>query len=134
MPRDVIKVSTLAGGASLKERIMYCKTCDCIVGPQKRHEHENHDILMHPTQKPFAVSDKLIKAAKPKNSEFITLVPFAGSGAECLATLKNGGNFIAYEINPDYCLLASKILSAEIEEPETISYNINNADGYFIFG
>jgi DNA modification methylase len=61
-------------------------------------------------------------------------VPFAGSGAECLATLKNGGNFIAYEINPDYCLLASKILSAEIEEPETISYNINDADVYFIFG
>lgn len=66
LPRDVIKVSTLAGGASLKERIMYCKTCDCIIAPQKRHQHETCNILMHATQKPYAVTDKLIKAAKPK--------------------------------------------------------------------
>lgn len=134
LPRDVIKVSTLAGGASLKERIMYCKTCDCIIAPQKRHQHETCDILMHPTQKPYAVTDKLIKAAKPKMQKFTTLIPFAGSGSECLATIKNGGNFIAFEINPDYCMLAEKMLANKLQEPETISYNTQDTEGYFMFG
>jgi DNA modification methylase len=96
---------------------------------QKRHKHQSHDILMHPTQKPFAVSDKLIKAAKPKDSEFTMLVSFAGSSCECLATIKNGGNFIAFEINSDYRMLAEKILDIEIKETETT----NDADGYFAF-
>ncbi|MDR3196085.1 MAG: site-specific DNA-methyltransferase [Endomicrobium sp.] len=134
LPRDVIKVSTLAGGASLKERIMYCKTCKCVVEPQKRHRHENCDIVMHPTQKPYAVTDKLIKAAKPKTQKFTALIPFAGSGSECLATIKNGGNFIAFEINPDYCTLAKKMLANELQEPETTSYDTQDLEGYFVFG
>ncbi len=115
LPRDVIKVSTLAGGASLKERIMYCKTCDCLIEPNKRGEHEMHDILIHPTQKPFAISDKLIKASKPEGGDFTVLMPFAGSGSECLATVQNGGKFIAFEINPDYRMLAEKILATETD-------------------
>ena len=110
LPRDVFPISTLAGGASLKERIMYCKTCDCLVHPKERKKHDAHNVIIHPTQKPQALTEKLIKSCKPKG-EFRVLVPFCGSGSECLETLKNGGDFISYEINRDYIKLANENLN-----------------------
>ena len=107
LPRDVLAISTLAGGASLKERIMFCKDCNCIIDPHKRKEHDNHDIIMHPTQKPIDLTDKLIKSCRPQK-KYNVLIPFCGSGSECIATLHNNGNYIAYEINPEYVLLAEK--------------------------
>ncbi len=107
LPRDVIQVSTLAGGASLKERIIYCKNCNQIIDPKDRKKHIGHNLIIHPTQKPLALTDKLIKSCRPKG-DFKVLVPFCGSGSECISVLKNGGTFIAYEINPEYVLLAQK--------------------------
>ena len=77
LPRDVIKISTLAGGAGKKERVN------------------------HPTQKPLALCEKLIKASKNKDSTLL-VVPFAGSGSECVAAKKENINFIGFEINQDY--------------------------------
>jgi len=113
LPRDVIKVSTLAGGASLKERIIYCKTCDIIVDAKERQVHNEHNLIIHPTQKPQEVTDKLIKAARPENEDFTVLVPFCGSGSECVSVIKNGGNYIAFEINPDFCMLAERNIAYE---------------------
>ena len=107
LPRDVIKVSTLAGGRSLQERIMFCKTCGKIVDPKERKAHLKHDLIIHPTQKPLELTDKLIKSCKP-DGDFIVLIPFCGSGSECISTMRNNGTFIAYEINPDYVLLAKE--------------------------
>ncbi|MCL1888971.1 MAG: site-specific DNA-methyltransferase [Desulfovibrionaceae bacterium] len=107
LPRDVISQSTLAGGASLKERIIYCKDCECIVAPTKRKLHDNHNIIVHPTQKPIELTNRLIKSCKPQMS-YNVLIPFCGSGSECISVLQNKGNYIAYEINPDYILLAEK--------------------------
>jgi site-specific DNA-methyltransferase (adenine-specific) len=121
LPRDVIKVSTLAGGASLRERIIYCKTCEKMVDPKKRRQHKNHNVLRHPAQKPYKVTDKLIRAAMPKNNDFTVLVLFAGSGSECVSVIKNGGKFIGFEINPDYCILAEKII--EYKQKFTESYS-----------
>lgn len=77
LPRDVIKISALAGGAGKKERVN------------------------HPTQKPLALCEKLIKAAK-KDENTLLVVPFAGSGSECVAAKKENINFIGFEINQDY--------------------------------
>ncbi|KAA6205246.1 MAG: site-specific DNA-methyltransferase [Candidatus Tokpelaia sp.] len=107
LPRDVLAVPTLAGGAALKERILYCKTCGAIIAPTKRREHDRHDVLIHPTQKPLSLTERLIKSCKPAG-EYTVLIPFCGSGSECIAALQNGGSYIAYEINPDYVLLAKK--------------------------
>lgn len=109
LPRDVIKIPTLAGGAALKERIMFCKTCGRIIGPKDRKLHIAHDLIIHPTQKPQELTEKLIKSCKPKG-DFVVLIPFCGSGSECVSVLKNGGTYIAYEINPDYVLLATENL------------------------
>jgi site-specific DNA-methyltransferase (adenine-specific) len=115
LPRDVIKVSTLAGGASLKERIIYCENCKTIIDAKQRSKHKNHTLLIHPTQKPYEVSDKLIKAARPDQDSFNVLIPFSGSGSECISTIRNGGHFIGFEINPKYCLLAEKAIMHELE-------------------
>ena len=89
LPRDVIKISALAGGAGKKERVN------------------------HPTQKPLELCEKLIKASKNKeDQETLLVVPFAGSGSECVAAKKENINFIGFEINEEYVNLCNERLSA----------------------
>ncbi|MDR0454794.1 MAG: site-specific DNA-methyltransferase [Deferribacteraceae bacterium] len=107
LPRDVISQSTLAGGAALKERIIYCKDCERIVEPAKRKKHDGHELIIHPTQKPLELTNKLINSCKPFG-DYNVLIPFCGSGSECISVINNVGNYIAYEINSDYVLLAEK--------------------------
>ena len=87
LPRDVIKVPALAGGAGKKERVD------------------------HPTQKPLTLCDTLIKASLNKIGETLLVVPFVGSGSECVSAKKNKVNFIGFEINDDYIQIANNRLS-----------------------
>jgi len=87
LPRDVIKVPALAGGAGKKERVD------------------------HPTQKPLNLCDTLIKASLNKNSQTLLVVPFVGSGSECVSAKKNNINFIGFEINSDYITIANQRLT-----------------------
>ena len=86
LPRDVIKISALAGGAGKKERVN------------------------HPTQKPLELCIKLIKASKTDDNTML-VVPFAGSGSECVAAKKENINFIGFEINPDYVEVCNQRLA-----------------------
>jgi site-specific DNA-methyltransferase (adenine-specific) len=86
LPRDVIKVAALAGGAGKKERVN------------------------HPTQKPLALCDTLIKAALNEGSPTLIVVPFAGSGSECVSAQKNNADFIGFEINSEYIAIANRRL------------------------
>ena len=109
LPRDVIKTPALAGGAGMSERWFLCKTCDDVFHPRELKKHENHEILKHPTQKPLEISRKLISSAMPRK-EGVVLVPFVGSGSECVAAKKLGQSYIGFEINPDYIRIAEKFL------------------------
>ena len=113
LPRDVIKAPALAGGAGYAERWFYCKTCRRLVSPHARAAHETHDIIKHPTQKPAQLTQKLIAAVAGQNPA--VLIPFAGSGAECVTAMKMGADFYASEINPDYVLLANSWLESAVE-------------------
>lgn len=95
LPRDVIKIPALAGGAGKKERVN------------------------HPTQKPIALCDILIKAAKNKENSTLLIVPFVGSGSECVSAKKNHVNFIGFEINNDYIQIANERLYENITEDKT---------------
>jgi len=106
LPRDVIKVAALAGGAGAKERVFYCKTCDALkVGTKQRNpcRDEEHDLTVHDTQKPMELSVKLLESCK--QDEGLVFVPFAGTGSECLAALQLGLPFIAADLNEDYVQL-----------------------------
>lgn len=92
LPRDVIKIPALAGGSG-KERVN------------------------HPTQKPLLLCDKLIKSCKQK--EGYVLVPFAGSGSECLAAKNNHLSYIGIEINPEYITLIHERLEQTNPDHQT---------------
>ena len=109
LPRDVIKIAALAGGAGINERWFLCKTCNNVFAPQELKKHRNHNIIKHPTQKPLELSERLIKSAMPQKNG-VVLVPFIGSGSECVAAKKLGQSFIGFEINPDYIKIANKFL------------------------
>jgi len=86
LPRDVIKVPALAGGAGKKERVD------------------------HPTQKPLQLCDTLIKATLNVGAKTLVVVPFAGSGSECVSAKNNGADYIGFEINSDYVNIANERL------------------------
>ena len=87
LPRDVIKIPTLAGGSGKNERVD------------------------HPTQKPLELCEKLIKASINKNEHTFVVVPFAGSGSECVAAKKYANvSFIGFELNTDYIDICKKRL------------------------
>lgn len=87
MPRDVIKVPALAGGAGKKERVD------------------------HPTQKPLELCRTLLKASQKEGCK--VLIPFAGSGSECVAARDLGLDWTAFEINPEYIKLVQQRLEPE---------------------
>jgi len=110
LPRDVIKVPALAGGAGMIERWFLCKTCGDVFEPQKLKDHLKHEVIKHPTQKPVELTQKLIKSAMPKKNG-IVLVPFVGSGSECVVAKELGLSYLGFELNPDYVKIAEKWLA-----------------------
>ena len=85
LPRDVIKIPALAGGAGVKERVN------------------------HPTQKPLALCEKLLRSCKQDDG--YVLIPFAGSGSECVAAQHLGLPFVAMELNEEYIALIQERLN-----------------------
>jgi DNA modification methylase len=62
----------------------------------------------HPTQKPLALSRRLVEHFS--NVGDLVVVPFVGSGSECVAAVETGRNFVGAEINPAYVAIAEKRL------------------------
>ncbi len=87
LPRDVIKIPALAGGAGMNERVD------------------------HPTQKPLLLCEKLLRSCMQANTEGYVLIPFAGSGSECVAAKKLGLPYVGIELNPDYIKLIQERLA-----------------------
>ena len=115
LPRDVLQISALAGGAGYVERWFYCKNCKKLCEPKTLEAHREHDIIKHPTQKPFALTRRLIDSVidTRQSNKGLVMIPFAGSGAECVVAREMGVDFIASEINPDYVLLGQAWLVHE---------------------
>ncbi len=96
LPRDVIKIPALAGGAGAKERVD------------------------HPTQKPLALCERLLKSCSQGPDAGLVLVPFAGSGSECVAAKQLGLPYVGIELNEDYVALCTERL-AKISLTERVS-------------
>lgn len=106
LPRDVIKVPALAGGAGAAERWFMCRSCgDAVCPPSELSEHQNCDIMKHPTQKPEELTRRLI-LSRLVGGKGRVLIPFAGSGSECLVASQMGVEWLGVEINPEYVKFA----------------------------
>ena len=65
----------------------------------------------HPSQKPLALSERLVRHFAPPGGHVV--IPFAGSGSECVAAARHGRTFAATEINPRFRALTERRLRAE---------------------
>jgi site-specific DNA-methyltransferase (adenine-specific)/adenine-specific DNA-methyltransferase len=72
-----------------------------LAGRRFRDEKVNH-----PTQKPLSISKRIVNHFS--NPGELVLVPFAGSGSECLAARMCGRVFLGFELNPDYVEIANR--------------------------
>lgn len=75
-----------------------------LAGRRFRDEKVNH-----PTQKPMSISNRIVQHFSNKGD--LVLVPFAGSGSECLAAKINERSFIGFELNQDYIDIANNRLT-----------------------
>ena len=112
LPRDVLKVPALAGGAGYRERWFLCRDCgNRLFPPSALREHDGHDILKHPTQKPMALTRRLLQSCIDEAGGSV-LIPFAGSGSECVVAQSLGIHFWASELNEEYVNFARQWLAA----------------------
>ena len=58
----------------------------------------------HPTQKPLSISRRIVKHFSNPGDD--VLVPFVGSGSECVAAAMEGRGHIGFELNDDYIATA----------------------------
>lgn len=68
----------------------------------------------HPTQKPLALSRRLVEHFS--NPRDMVLVPFVGSGSECVAAIQCNRRFIGAELNAEYVEIAESRLDAADRE------------------
>lgn len=85
-------------------------SCKCEVKKEISPSFKNN----HPTVKPIALMEYLVKMVTPKGG--IVLEPFAGSGTTCVACVKNGFNFIGFEKEPEYVQIAEARLNKSVEQ------------------
>lgn len=65
----------------------------------------------HPTQKPVRIIKRMIELTT--DSDDLVLVPFCGSGTECVAAKMLKRDYVTFEINEEYIDLATKRLNDE---------------------
>ena len=111
LPRDVIKIPALAGGAGSVERWFLCRNCgNKLFPPFELSNHAEHDVLKHPTQKPMKLTKRLI-LSRINGQKGKILIPFAGSGSECVVAKQLGVEFLGIELNPEYVAFAKQWLA-----------------------
>jgi site-specific DNA-methyltransferase (adenine-specific) len=81
-----------------------------LAGPRFRDEK-----VKHPTQKPLSISNRVVRHFS--NSGDLVVVPFAGSGSECVAAKSAGRRFIGFDVNPFYVELATARVAAATWTP-----------------
>lgn len=80
---------------------------------QKTHHSVwNYEIAKkndHLTPKPILLIENILKHSSNKGD--VVLIPFVGSGNDCIACQNLGRRYIGFEINPKYCEIAKQRLS-----------------------
>ncbi|MGP6191604.1 MAG: DNA-methyltransferase [Vulcanimicrobiaceae bacterium] len=65
--------------------------------------------VKHPTQKPLTISRRIVRHFSREGDT--VLVPFVGSGSECVAAVLEGRQYLGFELNPEYVRIAEERIS-----------------------
>jgi site-specific DNA-methyltransferase (adenine-specific) len=87
----------------------------------KMHNKVQERINFHPTVKPVALMQYLVRMITPPNG--IVLDPFNGSGTTGVACKVEGFNYLGIELDAEYCKISEARIEGwkeEIQMPETI--------------
>lgn len=76
----------------------------------------------HPTQKPLSISQRIIEHFS--NPGDLVLVPFAGSGSECVAAAMAGRHFVGFELNPTYIAIAEARIADSRQTAEQLTLKL----------
>ncbi len=71
---------------------------------------------LHPTQKPVALFEYLIKTYTNENE--LVLDNCIGSGTTAIACINTNRNFIGFEISKEYCNIANERIRKALAEKE----------------
>lgn len=72
--------------------------------------------VAHPTQKPLSITNRIVNHFSQPNE--LVVVPFAGSGTECVSAASNGRRYWGCELNPEFVTLAERRI-ADLAPEET---------------
>ena len=81
-------------------------TCQCEIPEEQSVVSNSSNQNNHPTVKPIALMEYLIKMITPKGG--VCLDPFMGSGSTGVACKKNGFDFIGIEMEEEYMKIAEE--------------------------
>lgn len=110
---DLLGAACPCGGGTYQETSIMDDingTLSCTACKDWKYRRPKDNIIKHPTQKPYKLTERLLLAAKPKEGGRV-VIPFVGSGAECAVAEDLGLDYTGFEINPDYVKLATLFLS-----------------------
>lgn len=95
--------------------------CDKVLFPNSVLQFNNSttggDKGMHPTQKPVALMEYLIKTYT--NEHDVVIDMFMGSGSTGVACVNTNRKFIGIELDPDYFAIAERRINDAMEANET---------------
>lgn len=84
--------------------------------------------VAHPTQKPLSISTRIVRHFS--NPGDLVVVPFAGSGTECVAAALEGRDYLGFELNSKYADIArGRIRKAAEAEASERSLPTNGTTG-----
>lgn len=76
----------------------------------------------HPTQKPLAIIDRMVKASCPVGG--LVFDPFMGSGTTAVSCIRNGRKYTGFELNKKYYEMIQKRIKNELSQsPLLLSEN-----------
>jgi len=101
-----------------EEKWRWCRTCLVVFQAGTDHA-EDHDVVVHPTQKPVSLMEYLIKLVTPPGG--VVLDPFCGTGTTAVAAKRAGFNFVTCDLDSDYVKIAQTRIAAATVSADTRS-------------
>jgi site-specific DNA-methyltransferase (adenine-specific) len=110
LPRDVIKIPSLAGGSGMSERYIYSPSTNMLYTSKQVKQNNIEDGIKHPTQKPIRLTKKLLDACIDPTADCKVVIPFAGTGSEARVCEERELKWISFDINDDYVKMANLLV------------------------